>query len=748
MKWVANIKFASKLMIILVIAILSSIIIAVTGFLAMGSLFAVNQKSYDTISVPMGNLLRMANAFSDIRAASRDMAYVVTDDAKNQQYQNTIKSSMDILTKESKTYADALAIQKITSGDEYNNLQIVIDSVNKCQPILDKLIQLGMTNDTTTGTEVLQGELTPLMLTAKTSLDNLTQINLGQSQASVVKARETKNNNTILLIVIFVVALILLLWFSVVIIQYITTAINRIVIVAKDVADGKLNVNLSTEGKDEIAELSRSFARVLSSLKSLVDGFGEMSKQHDAGEIDHYIKENEFVGAYKEVAAATNAMVLSHLTVTRSSITCIADMIDGNFKADLPKLPGKKVFINEAIDNLRTSLRKIEGEVKFMIDSCVNGKLSARIDTKQYNGDWVILLSGLNKVLETVEEPIAEAMKTMNYMEEGRFDVAMTGNYKGQFQAIKQTLNSSMQETGSYIKEISKVLNELANDNLNQEITRNYVGQFSEIKNSTNLIIGKLNQVIGEINLASEQVSAGAKQISESSMKLAEGATEQAGSVQELTSTIDTINEQTHNNAKSAKNANTLSDRSRENASKGNEEMKSMLNSMEGIKAASNNISKIIKVIEDIAFQTNLLALNAAVEAARAGDHGKGFAVVAEEVRNLAARSQTAAKETTVLIEDSMSKVDEGTKIAVSTAQSLDTIVEDFSKVSTIISEIASSSEEQAISISQISIGLNQISQVVQSNSATSEEAASASEQLASQSEMLKNMVAVFHLKR
>lgn len=264
---------------------------------------------------------------------------------------------------------------------------------------------------------------------------------------------------------------------------------------------------------------------------------------------------------------------------------------------------------------------------------------------------------------------------------------------------------------------------------------------FREMANNT-------SEVMGNINNAAEQVSSGAKQVSDSSMALSQGATEQATSIEQLTASIEEISSQTRQNADNANQANDLTETVKENAVQGNDEMKKMLKAMEEINDSSSNISKIIKVIDEIAFQTNILALNAAVEAARAGQHGKGFAVVAEEVRNLAARSANAAKETTMMIEGSIKKVQGGTKIATVTAEALTKIVDGIEKVANIVNEIATASNEQALGIAQINQGVMQVSEVVQTNSATSEESAAASEELSGQADLLREQAARFKLKR
>lgn len=259
-------------------------------------------------------------------------------------------------------------------------------------------------------------------------------------------------------------------------------------------------------------------------------------------------------------------------------------------------------------------------------------------------------------------------------------------------------------------------------------------------------LVKNLHDLAFSIVSSSDQVNSSAKLVADTSISISQGATEQAGSIEELTASLEEITSRTTENAQNARTANELTGNVREDARNSSAQMEEMLGAMKEINESSESIQKIIKVIDDIAFQTNILALNAAVEAARAGDYGKGFAVVAEEVRSLAAKSADAAKETTHLIEDSMNKVETGTKMAGNTSAALNKIVSGVAQAAELVGSIASASNEQAEALEQINQGILQVSQVVQSNAAASEECASAGEELSGQAGALKESVGVFKL--
>lgn len=403
--------------------------------------------------------------------------------------------------------------------------------------------------------------------------------------------------------------------------------------------------------------------------------------------------------------------------------------------------------IDQSLLHVKNSLGTMLSDVPGLTAAIIAGNLNARGDATKFDGSWKKIVQGMNDILQEIDKPLREVGQVMNAVSKGDLTVQVQGSYQGAFDQLKQLVNDTVGQLNEVIDEISGKINEIANGNLNLDDAATYQGKFSEMSRSINTIIPSLNEMMQEIHIAAEQVSVCASQVSDGSQALAQGATEQASSIQELTASIAEIADQTRNNAMDADKVQTLTHAVLENAEMGNSKMSVMQGSMHEINRSSQDISKIIKVIDDIAFQTNILALNAAVEAARAGQHGKGFAVVAEEVRTLAARSSDAARETTKLIEGSIEKVKTGTDIANETTSAFEDIVLGIGKVTELISKIAIASNEQATGIAQINTGIDQVAQVVQQNSATAEESAAASEELSGQAELLKERIDSFKLR-
>lgn len=352
-------------------------------------------------------------------------------------------------------------------------------------------------------------------------------------------------------------------------------------------------------------------------------------------------------------------------------------------------------------------------------------------------------------IIRMIKFPISEIQDAAIRMADGDLDVEISYTSKDELGILAAQVRRLIHKLQVIIDDENKFLAKMADGDFTVDSVceAEYTGGFHPLLVSFRGIADKLNDTMQQINQSSTQVASGSQQVASGSQALSQGATEQASSVQELASTINEISNRIKQNADNAQNANEKAGSISTEMNVSNEKMHQMIQAMEDITSCSNEIGKIIKTIEDIAFQTNILALNAAVEAARAGTAGKGFAVVADEVRNLASKSADASKDTSALIENSLKAVENGTRIADETAKSLYQAVNDVNEMAGIIGQISQASIAQADSIAQITIGVDQISSVVQTNSATAQESAAASEELSSQSQLMKNLVGRFKLK-
>ena len=346
-----------------------------------------------------------------------------------------------------------------------------------------------------------------------------------------------------------------------------------------------------------------------------------------------------------------------------------------------------------------TAQRKAQKEVDRLIQAASAGQLADRINAEQFEGFFQSLSQGVNKLLDAVVTPLHEAQQVLTALAANDLTKTMTGNYQGEFEQMKSSLNSAIQ---------------------------NLTGTVTTVR-----------EAVEAVTSGSEQISKGSEDLSQRTSEQASALEETSASMEEMTSTVK-------QNADNAKQANQLAITAREVADKGGAVTSRAVEAMGEINKSSKKIADIITVIDEIAFQTNLLALNAAVEAARAGEHGRGFAVVAAEVRNLAQRSATAAKEIKGLINESIQRVSDGSELVNQSGKTLEEIVGSVKRVTDIIAEISAASQEQASGIDQVNKAITQMDETTQQNAALVEETTSAAQSMKDQAKELMRQVEVF----
>ena len=514
-----------------------------------------------------------------------------------------------------------------------------------------------------------------------------------------------------------------------------------------NLSNGIHQEDLGNVYKGYYSTLTNNLNEVRNSLATLVAESEKLVKAGEEGNLSIRGDETKVKGGFAGIIHGINSILDSISTPLNESKDVLGKIAYNDFTAGMTGVyVGEFEVFSESINLVRERLLSVQDALIKLGDGDVSRLEEFRKVGKRSENDRI--MPAVTNAYQTIQNLIDSSNKLATAAYDGQLDVrgdveAFTGSYR----KIIEGMNETMEAVSKPIEESSAVLQMVAQGDLTVAMTGDYKGSYNLIKDGVNTVIRSLNELLSSITIAAEQVSVGSKQVSDGSQQLSQGATEQASSIEELTSSITEISAQTRESAKDASQASTLASATANEALQGNEKMNQMLLSMQEINESSANISKINKAIDDIAFQTNILALNAAVEAARAGQYGKGFAVVAEEVRNLAAKSADAAKEATGLIESSVGKVEQGTKIANETANSLTKIADSIHKVTTLVGNIASASNEQASAIAQVDQGLMQVSSVVQTNSATAEESAASSEELNGQADTLKQMVGRFKLK-
>lgn len=559
------------------------------------------------------------------------------------------------------------------------------------------------------------------------------------------------NNSVSTSIVVICVALVIIIALSIIIARIISNklgrAMERLNENVKHFSVGDFDKLTTSKAKDEMGEITRNLFDVSETLSTMVDGVKEANSKYDNGDINPQINTSTYNGAYKDLTNAVNEILNSNETKINYIIDVINSIAEGTFDLERTDFPGEQRAITDSIYVCLDNILEVRNKINYIASNANEGRF-VEVETNGFENDWLDILVSLNNLVEIIEVPVTELNDVLEDMAKGELSTKIQGNYKGIFDDMKKNVNTSISTVETTINNVRSSLKRIADNDLNFAIYEEYNGDFNAIQISINSILDSLNGVFNDLTQSSDSVAKISDTLSSTSVNIANGATQQAATIEELNMTIETISEKIRNNADKSVIAKDIANDFRGNAIRGDEEMHTMLKSMEDIKNASDNIANIIKVIDDIAFQTNLLALNAAVEAARAGQHGKGFAIVAEEVRTLAGKSKEAASQTADLINESLEKVKLGNSMANSTANTLSQIVDDVTKVSTLLDEISSSSEEQADSIQEIVSNLTTFETVVQNNTLESEESAQSAKKLTEQAGVLKGLINEFELSK
>lgn len=658
------------------------------------------------------------------------LAKVVTD------YNNHVDSYFDLYK------------QRITTPKGLKMLSDITQSGYEFRKLLDKTIKANKL-DKHLATQIIVNEVTPagdeFINNVRALLDLTTELmnkDVAESEAAYESAK-------LIIGVILVLAIIIMVAMTMILTKSITLPIEKAVNAANSIAIGDFNVDLRTTAKDETATLMSSLSSMVNNISDLIHENNLVAENSNGGNFCYRADSSKFKGEYKKMVDGTNSIVEAlavPLSVLKNMLLMIADgKLPEKVVDDVRK--GDFIDLKNSANALVETLQQVDSDAKELVEAIKEGhiiKTRAHID--QHKGIFKDIMLGYNNLLDLIVGSLEETMSVIDRLAKGDLKARMVKEYKGDFNILKTNLNASFDTLP--LDEIYEVMQAMANGDLTVAMVGDYQGDNLRIKEAVNNTLNSLNQILINVKTTVDEVTHAAMQVSDTSQGLSQGATEQAASLEEITSSMNQIGGQTKLNAENAGMANTLATNARDAAEKGNSEMSLLTNAMNEINASSHSISKIIKVIDDIAFQTNLLALNAAVEAARAGRHGKGFAVVAEEVRSLAARSAKAASETSEMIENSIKTVDRGAELVEKTGEALKLIQSESVKVADIIGEITTSSNEQAQGIAQINEGLHQIDRVTQTNTASAEESASAAEELSGQAAQLNELVDRFKLNR
>jgi len=468
---------------------------------------------------------------------------------------------------------------------------------------------------------------------------------------------------------------------------------------------------------------------------------GDLTKRIDASSLPQ--------GFVHEISQGINQLLEAVINPLNMAAAYVDDLSKGVIPNEITKeYQGDFNIIKNNLNACGHAIKALVADGNLLAEAAEAGTLTTRADATQHLGEYRKVIEGLNATLDAIVTPLNMAANNLESIARGDVPAQITDRYNGDFNNIKDNLNTCIESINALVNDVQMLANAANDGRISVRADASaHQGDFRKIVEGVNETLEMIVGPIATVKTAVETINTAAKEISQGNADLSRRTEEQAASLEKTAASMEELSSTVKQNADNAKQANQLASAASGVAVKGGDVVSEVVGTMSSINASAKKIEDIISVIDGIAFQTNILALNAAVEAARAGEQGRGFAVVAGEVRNLAQRSASAAKEIKELITDSVSKTAEGTRQVENAGNTMQEIVTSVKRVSDIIAEIAAASNEQSAGIEQVNDAIMKMDDMTQQNTALVEEAAAAAESMLEQADELMNAVSVFKLE-
>ncbi|WFE69756.1 methyl-accepting chemotaxis protein [Thiomicrospira sp. R3] len=708
MVWINNLTIRSKLILFVVLMLVA---LAFSGFNAIRGfvLWSSGMQNFSNVRLPSAVTLGVLNTERmDIRAQTISVFRhndIQTAPAELRAIQNARANSWAIVDQYWAEFA-AIPKQSEAGAQTFARLQGEYQAWRTNYVELDDLIDKMVQARTQTELDRLMRDydatvkrMVPISNAMGETFLTITQRSKQTGIEQAAEAVEIAEKNKYTMGIILFIAMTLAILIGLFMIRAITRPLNGMVATLQKIDDtGDFSIKVNHASKDEIGQAANALNNLMTNLQKALNNT------------------NQVVGALSKGD--------------------FSQRIEGDFAGDLARL-------QQGVNGSADSINQTMAQLSTVMNSLKAGEFSVKVST-DLPGDFGDMMQSVAESTHSLNQSIAGVIRVMENMRQGQFDDRVKEDAQGDLAKLKTMINESMQALGDSIDDITRISVAQSEGDLTQKIDADYPGQLGVLTQAINRSVTRLNEIVSIAVSAADSVNHAALEVAQGSMDLSDRVQKQAAAIEQSSATMEEFSAAVQNNAQNSAEATEVERQIEVKAKQASGVMAQTIEAMGAIQQSSHKISDIVSLIDGIAFQTNLLALNAAVEAARAGEHGRGFAVVAGEVRALAQKSAEAAKEITSLINESVARIDQGTKLATESGEVITEITGSIERASRMSIEISHASQEQSEGVKQLQVAISSIDQGIQQNAALVEQTSAAAESMREQASLLSQQMGFF----